>query len=100
MTDVPSPNPEFDLPAVATSIQRLNDRYTRAPVASDDAGGVKAFRTDTVRCYEGPDLDVGQGTYAMTYGPGDVIERGKYGNVWMQEDGAWKNHANIWNVSA
>lgn len=62
------------------------------------AGGVKAFRMDTLRCYGNEDLVVEQGTYAMTYGPDDVVECGKYLNVWKPEDGAWKLYANIWNA--
>ncbi len=61
------------------------------------AGGVKRFRMDTMRCYGNEVLVVEQGTYVMTYGPDDVVERGKYLNVWKVEDGAWKIHANIWN---
>jgi hypothetical protein len=34
----------------------------------------------------------------MTYGPDDVVERGKYLNVWKPEDGACKLSANIWNA--
>lgn len=64
------------------------------------AGGVKAFRMDTMRCYGNADLVVEQGTYAMTYGPDDTVEHGKYLNVWTQEDGAWKIHANVWNASS
>ena len=61
------------------------------------AGGVTEFRMDTLRCYGNEELVVDQGTYVMTYGPDDVIARGKYLNVWNPEDGAWKLHANIWN---
>lgn len=61
------------------------------------AGGVKAFRMDTLRCYGHEELVVEQGTYVMTYGPDDVVERGKYLNVWKPEDGAWRLYANIWN---
>jgi hypothetical protein len=35
----------------------------------------------------------------MVYGADNVVERGKYLNVWKQEDGTWKMHANIWNTS-
>jgi len=46
------------------------------------------------------ELLVDAGTYVMTYGTDHVVERGKYLNVWKQEDGAWKIHANIWNTSS
>ena len=64
------------------------------------AGGVAQFRMDSLRCYGNEALVVDQGTYVMTYGPEDVVERGKYLNVWTPEDGAWKLHANIWNASS
>lgn len=40
------------------------------------AGGVKAFRMDALSCYGNEELVVEQGTYVMTYGPDDVVERG------------------------
>jgi len=62
-------------------------------------GGVTQFRMDTMRCTGNEQLVVEQGTYVMTYGPDEVVERGKYLNVWQQEDGDWKLYANIWNAS-
>lgn len=43
---------------------------------------------------------IDQGTYVVSYGPDSVVERGKYLNVWKQEDGTWKIYANMWNTSA
>lgn len=63
-------------------------------------GGVTAFREDTTDFYGNQDFLVDAGTYVMTYGADKVTERGKYLNVWTQEDGAWKIHANIWNTSS
>jgi uncharacterized protein (TIGR02246 family) len=132
MTDAPSATP-FEIEDLTKTIQRLNERYTRAHVDGDVAtidamftrdatcmppgeealigraaihdltvayvaGGVKAFRMDTLRCDGNAALVVEQGTYVMTYGPDDVVERGKYLNVWKPEDGAWKLYANIWNA--
>ncbi len=61
--------------------------------------GVKAFREDSTDCYGDGNLLVEQGTYVVTYGADNTVERGKYLNVWKQEDGARKIHANIWNTS-
>lgn len=61
--------------------------------------GVKEFREQTTDCYGNGDLLVDQGAYVVTYGPDNIVERGKYLNVWKQEDGTWKIHANIWNTS-
>ena len=60
-------------------------------------GGVRQFRLDSLCCYGNEDLVVEQGTFVMTSGPDDVVERGKYLNVWKQEGGAWELHASIWN---
>jgi ketosteroid isomerase-like protein len=61
--------------------------------------GVKAFEEQTTDCYGNGDLLVDQGAYVVTYGPDNTVERGKYLNVWVQEDGTWKIRANIWNTS-
>ena len=63
------------------------------------ASGIKDFREETTDCYGNGDLLVDHGTYSVTYGPASTVERGKYMNVWKQEDGRWKIHANIWNTS-
>lgn len=62
--------------------------------------GVTEFREETTAFYGNADLLVDEGTYVVAYGPGSVVERGKYLNVWKQEDGTWKIDANIWNTSA
>ncbi len=74
------------------AIHELTAEYLKA--------GVSEFREDTTDFYGNQDLLVDAGTYVMTYGADHVIERGKYLNVWKQEDGAWKIHANIWNTSS
>lgn len=61
--------------------------------------GVKAFTERTTTLYGTADLLIDEGEYSLTYGPENSVERGKYLNVWKQEDGEWKIHANIWNTS-
>lgn len=61
--------------------------------------GIKEFREETTDVYGNGELLVDQGNYVITYGPDNTVERGKYLNVWRQEDGVWKIHANIWNSS-
>ena len=61
--------------------------------------GVKEFREETTDFYGNAELLIDQGTYVVTYGPENTVERGKYLNVWRQEAGVWKIHANIWNSS-
>ncbi|MGE0362462.1 MAG: DUF4440 domain-containing protein [Vicinamibacterales bacterium] len=62
--------------------------------------GIKEFREETVDVYGNDDLLIDQGDYVVVYGPDSVVERGKYLNVWKQEGGIWKIHANMWNTSA
>ncbi len=61
--------------------------------------GIKTFSEHTTDLYGTGELLVDQGEYTVTYGPESTVERGKYLNVWKQEDGEWKIHANIWNAS-
>jgi len=74
------------------AIHELTVEYLKA--------GVSEFREDTTDFYGSQDLLVDAGTYVMTYGADKVTERGKYLNVWKQEDGAWKIRANIWNTNS
>ena len=62
--------------------------------------GIKEFREETTDFYGNEDVLIDQGNYVVTYGPDNAVERGKYVNVWKQEDGTWKIHTNIWNTSA
>ena len=61
--------------------------------------GIKSFSEQTTDLYGNGELLVDQGEYIVTYGPENTVERGKYLNVWKQEDGEWKIHANMWNAS-
>lgn len=62
--------------------------------------GVTAFREETTDFYGNAEYVVDAGTYAVTYGPAQVTERGKYLNVWTQVNGGWKIKANMWNTDA
>jgi ketosteroid isomerase-like protein len=61
--------------------------------------GVRAFTERTTDLYGDADMLIDEGEYVMTYGPHDTVERGKYLNVWTQEDGTWKLKVNMWNTS-
>lgn len=63
-------------------------------------GGIKAFHEETTDFYGNEEFLIDQGNYVVTYGPDNAVERGKYLNVWKQEDETWKIHTNIWNASA
>jgi len=62
--------------------------------------GITEFREETTDFYGNAELVVDAGTYGVTYGPEHVTERGKYLNVWKQENGNWKIQSNIWNSDA
>jgi ketosteroid isomerase-like protein len=83
--------PGADAAIGLAAIHALTAEYLKA--------GVAEFREDTTDFYGNQDLLIDAGTYEMTYGADRVVERGKYLNVWKQEDGAWKIHANIWNTN-
>ena len=57
------------------------------------------FTERTTDLYGNGELLIDEGEYEITYGPDNTVERGKYVNVWKQEDGTWKIHTNIWNTS-
>jgi ketosteroid isomerase-like protein len=61
--------------------------------------GIKSFTEQTTDLYGTSEILIDQGEYSVTYGPNNAVERGKYLNVWKQEDGEWRIHANIWNTS-
>jgi ketosteroid isomerase-like protein len=81
VTAAPVNTAAFDLTATRKVIEAQSDRFTKAHVAGDIATIDAMY-------------------YVMTYGADKVTERGKYLNVWKQEDGAWKIHANIWNTNS
>jgi ketosteroid isomerase-like protein len=90
--DAKSFPPGADAAVGLAAIHELTVEYLKA--------GVSEFREVTTDFYGTQDLLVDAGTYVMTYGADKVTERGKYLNVWKQEDGAWKIHANIWNTNS
>jgi ketosteroid isomerase-like protein len=60
---------------------------------------IKEFREESIALYGNEDYLVDEGTYFMRYGDDDVVEKGKYINIWKQVNGYWKIHSNIWNSS-
>ena len=61
--------------------------------------GIKTFTERTTSLYGNSEILIDQGEYELSYGPDSTVERGKYVNVWKQEDGSWKIQTNIWNTS-
>ncbi len=61
--------------------------------------GIRTFTERTTSLYGNSEILIDQGEYELAYGPDSTVERGKYVNVWKQEDGGWKIQTNIWNTS-
>lgn len=90
--DATSFPPGADAVVGLAAIHELTAEYLKA--------GVTEFREVTTDFYGNQDLLVDAGRYVMTYGADKVTERGHYLNVWRQEDGTWKIHANMWNTNS
>ena len=60
--------------------------------------GIKEFTEVTTYFYGDENYLIDEGTYFMRYGE-DVVEEGKYLNVWKQVDGEWRVCANMWNTN-
>jgi ketosteroid isomerase-like protein len=60
---------------------------------------IKEFSEESTALYGNEDYLIDEGTYFMRYGNDDLIEKGKYINIWKPENGEWKLHSNIWNSS-
>jgi ketosteroid isomerase-like protein len=116
---IESKNDQFTRAHVAGDIATIDAMFTRdaksLPPAADAVigraaiheltveyikGGIKNFREETTDFYGDDTLLVDEGTYVVTYGADNVVERGKYLNVWKVEDGSWKIQTNIWNTNA
>ena len=61
--------------------------------------GIKEFREETTAFYGNEDYLIDEGKYYLRYGENDIIDKGKYINIWKKEDGDWKIFSNIWNTS-
>jgi uncharacterized protein (TIGR02246 family) len=63
------------------------------------ASGVAAAELKTTEVQTHGTSAYETGTYVMKLKDGKVADQGKYVVVWMQEDGKWKLHRDIWNTS-
>ncbi len=60
---------------------------------------VKEAREESTALYGNTDYIIDEGTYYMSFGADSIVDKGKYMNVWKQEDGKWKMFRNMWNSS-
>ena len=61
--------------------------------------GIKEFREETTSFYGNEDYLIDEGSYYLRYGKDNIIDKGKYINIWKKEDGDWKIYSNIWNTN-
>ena len=61
--------------------------------------GIIEFSEETTSFYGNEDYLIDEGNYFLRYGENDIIDKGKYLNVWKKEDGDWKIFRNMWNTS-
>ena len=60
---------------------------------------VREARETSTALYGNEDYLIDEGTYYMSFGEDSIVDKGKYLNVWKQEDGKWKMFRNTWNTS-
>jgi ketosteroid isomerase-like protein len=60
---------------------------------------IKEAREVSTALYGNEDYIIDEGTYYMSFGADSIVDKGKYLNVWKQEDGKWKMFRNMWNTS-
>ena len=60
---------------------------------------IKEFREETMDFYGNNEYLIDEGTYYLRYGEDDIIDKGKYINIWKHVDGDWKIYSNMWNTS-
>ena len=61
--------------------------------------GIKEFSEESTSFYGNEDFLIDEGKYYLRYGENDIIDKGKYINIWKKENGDWKICSNIWNTS-
>lgn len=60
---------------------------------------IHEFREVSTSFYGNEEYLIDEGTYSLSYGEGPVTDKGKYVNIWKNENGTWKIFSNIWNTS-
>lgn len=62
--------------------------------------GISEFTETTIRFYGDEIYLIDEGVYTLRYGKDNILDQGKYINIWKQENGEWKICSNIWNAGA
>lgn len=61
--------------------------------------GIYEFKEETTLFYGNEDYLIDEGTYYLRYGVENIIDKGKYINIWKNDNGEWKLYSNIWNTN-
>ena len=61
--------------------------------------GIYEFAETSTSFYGNEDYLIDEGTYYLRYGEENVIDQGKYINIWKYVNGDWKIYSNIWNTN-
>lgn len=81
--------PNTDVVAGRSAIAALNLEWVNY--------GIKEAVEKTTAFYGTEEYLIDEGTYYMVFGEENTVDKGKYINIWKQEDGEWKLYSNIWN---
>ncbi len=83
--------PNTDVVIGKKAISKLNEEWL--------SYGIKEFVEETTALYGNEDFIIDEGTYFLRYGDENIIDKGKYINIWKKENGKWKLSSNIWNTN-
>ena len=61
--------------------------------------GIHEFTEVSTSFYGNEEYLIDEGTYRLRYGEDNIIDEGKYVNIWENVNGTWKICSNIWNTS-
>jgi ketosteroid isomerase-like protein len=61
--------------------------------------GIYEFKEESTSFYGNQHYLIDEGMYYLRYGKENIIDEGKYINIWKNDNGEWKIHSNIWNTN-
>lgn len=61
--------------------------------------GIYEFKEVSTSIYGNEEYLIDEGNYHLRYGDDNVIDKGKYINIWKNVNGEWKIYSNIWNTN-
>jgi ketosteroid isomerase-like protein len=83
--------PNSDAIVGRKAISELNEEWVNY--------GISEFVEKTEIFYGNEMYLIDEGTYYLRYGNDNIIDKGKYINIWTRENNQWKICSNIWNTS-